>query len=44
LLSSSNVDNDLSIGADVGILAAIMVFVRLMALAALHLSYRKNWL
>jgi ABC-2 type transporter len=44
LLRQNNLNNNRSIGANLGILLSFMAFVRLAALAALHLSYRKRWL
>jgi hypothetical protein len=44
LLASNNLNNGLSTGTNLGILAGMLAFVRSTALVALRLSYYKGWL
>jgi hypothetical protein len=43
-IEGHQLDNDLSIAANIGILVGMLVFIRLAALVGLKLAYHRNWL
>lgn len=44
LAATSNLNNKLSVGENLAVLLGMLVVLRLLALVALKIAYRRNWL
>ena len=44
IAAANNIDNDISIAGNIGLLAGLLLFLRIVTLIGLKIAYRRNWL